>query len=730
MTMMMFKRLLATLAVGALAACGGGGGGAGTSSLGPNNPGGGAGATAVADLDVQLSSPSIPNTGTGTVTATITALDVNRVAIAGATVTVSANSGAVLTIGGTRGAVTDTGGRITATVGTGSDHTNRTITVTASANGITRSAALVVVNSPVGTTPTSIEVIAASPTVGTGGDGVEIRAFVKDANNNALALAPVSFSTNTGTLSSVSTSTDAAGAASATLSAGADKSNRTATITVASGAISTTLSLPITGTRLTLSGPSSLILGNSAFFDIVVTDSKSNVVPGLTVTGTSSLGNPLSAVGGNSSGSGGQVRFNYTANNPGNDNLLFAGAGATVSPSPALVVSGQDFAFVSPAASSTVAVNTAQPVQVRLRSGGSPQAGQLINFAATGGVLSAATATTDASGLASVNLTSASAGPVTVQATVAGTSTTTTLPLTIVATVPANLVLQVSPTAIAPNTGSSTANQAQVVARVTDAAGNPVQGQTVNFSRSVDPSGGNLLQASALTDASGQATVTYRSGSQSTANNGVQLSATVAGFPAVNGAASLTVNQTALFIALGTGNEITNVDPQTYRKNWVVYVTDSNGIPVNGVSLTIKAIPTRYRTGRLIWNGTVWVYGNPIYSCRNEDINTNGVLDAGEDDNNDGVLWPGNVIGVSPGNVQTADGRATISLTYAESYAPWVQLQLTASATVSGTESKTSTEFVVAGSGPDFSVETVPPAGLFSPFGLTPKPGAVCTLVQ
>jgi hypothetical protein len=298
-----------------------------------------------------------------------------------------------------------------------------------------------------------------------------------------------------------------------------------------------------------------------------------------------------------------------------------------------------------------------------------------------------------------------------------------------VATQPSRLVLQVSPTALAPNIGTSTANQVQVVARVTDPDGNPVLGKTVNFTRVTDPSGGNLLQASATTDASGQATVAYRSGSESTANNGVVLRATVAGSsPEVFGEASLTVSQTALFIALGTGNVINNLDPQTYKKDWVVYVTDSNGVPVNGVSLTVKAIPTQYLTGRLSWQEPVWAYSAPISQCENEDANENGILDAGEDSNGDGVLWPGNVISVSPGLVQTSDGRATISLTYAESYAPWVRLKLTVSATVSGTESKTNAEFIVIGSSADFTDEKVPPSGVVSPFGLSPKAGAVCTL--
>jgi|CXWL01.1.fsa_nt_gi hypothetical protein len=721
-----FQRLISMMALLALSACGGGGGNAGDSvfggGTGGGTGGGGTGGTLVADVDVQLSASTIPNTGTSTVTATITALDANRNAISGTALTVAANSGAVLTIAGTAGSVTDATGRIVATVGIGSDHTNRDITVSATAGSVTRSAILRVVNSAIGNTPTSIEVIAASTTVGTGGDAVLISAFVKDANNNTLPSAALSFSTNTGTLSNVSTRTDASGAASATFSSGASKSNRIALLTVASGTISAQLTLPVTGTRLTLSGPSSLILGSSATFDILVTDSKGNVVPGVTVTGSSSLNNPLASPAGGSTNSSGQVRFAYTATNPGTDSVVFSGAGASVSPIPALAVSGEDFAFVSPAPSATVAVNTAQSVQVRLRSGGVPQVNKVINFAATGGTLSSASATTDAFGIASVDITSASAGPVTVQASVPASTTSTTLPLTIVATVPSKLVLQISPTALAPNLGTASANQAQVVAKVTDASGNPVQGQTVNFTRLVDPSGGNLLQASAVTNASGQASVAYRSGAESTANNGVELQAMVSSAPTVSGKAKLTVNQTALFIALGTGNVISNLDPQTYRKDWVVYVTDSNGIPVNGVTMTIKAIPTSYLTGKLAWNGVVWAYSGDIYTCRNEDENRNGVLDAGEDDNRDDVLWPGNVIAVTPGNVQTVDGRATISLVYAESYAPWVELELTASATVSGTESKTNVTFIVSGASEDFTKEEIPPAGVVSPFGLVPKP--------
>jgi hypothetical protein len=628
--MMTLKRLFAVLLVSLIAGCGGGGGGAGTPTFGGGGSTPGAGTADVADLDVQLSAPTIANSGAAIVTATVTALDANRNAVSGADVTVAVDNGGVLTIVGSVGSVTNALGRLQAQIGIGSDKSNRDLTVSAKAGSITKSTILKVVDAPANAIPSSIEVISAATTVGTGGDGVLIRAFVKDINNNALPNAVVAFRANTGTLTGVTTVTSSAGVAEATFASGADRSNRSAEIVVSSGAVSSTLTLPITGTKLTLSGPSSMILGTSAVFDVVVTDSKSNPVPAVSVAAASPLGNALAATGGSSTSASGQIRFSYNATHAGTDALVFTGAGATASPKPALVVSGEDFSFTSPPPSSLVAVGTSQPVEVRLRSGGLPQEGKTISFAATGGSLTADTAVTDSNGLASTSFKSNSAGPVTVQATVAGSSTSTTLPLVVVATDPSKLVLQITPTSIGPNPSLSSGNQALVVAKVTDPAGNPVQGLVVNFTRVVDNSGGDLLQASATTDSSGQASVAYRAGAGTTANNGVKLEATVATSPSVKGTAYLTVNQASLFIALGTGNEITNLDPQTYRKDWVVYVTDSNGVPLDGIILTIKAIPVAYLTGELVFRGTVWDYPpNPsgqditgaIWQCRNEDAN-------------------------------------------------------------------------------------------------------------
>lgn len=765
-----WRAAFGALLIATLAACGGGSDTCvdvtgGTACEG--NGGGGTTPTPVAaDLVLVLSAASVSNSGTATVTATVTTLDANRNALAGAPVTLSANAGGIVTVPGAV-TVSNSSGVLTGVVGIGSDTTVRTITVTAVSGSITRSAALSVVANPDGAQATSIEVLASATTVKTGGDTVLLTAFVKDASNNAMASQPVSFSASTGTLSAVGAITNASGAATASFSAGSDRSNRSATVTVTAGAITQTLVLQIQGTSLTISGRESLALNDTADYTVTAEDSNGNRLSGVTVTATSQSGNFVSPDAAVTDASG-QATFRLVSTRAGADTLRFFGAGAQKLTN--VTVSGDDFSFTTPAANTLVNIGQSQTISVNYRVGGVAQAGSAITFAATGGTLTSTAVTTNASGVATTSISSTSAGPVIVQATVAGGTTSATLPISFVATNPASLVLQVGQASIAPNPAGSTTNNTQIIARVVDAANNPVQGKAVTFRRVADPSGGSLQQASATTDASGQATVTYVSGSQSTAANGVVLEASVpneAG-TAITGIASLTVNQTALFITLGTGNVVASLDAQTYRKDWVVYVTDADGNAVSGVTLTFRAIPTKFGRGRLVFLDPVWGYQSPIETCPNEDVdrdgildsvidedtdgdgvldagedrNSNGVLDTdedtnnndvldpgedkngngrldfNEDDNGDGVLWPGNVVAVSPGSVQTdATGRATISLIYAESYAPWVEVTLTATARVSGTESRRDATFTLPGQAADFSDEEVPPAGVVSPFG-------------
>ena len=143
--------------------------------------------------------------------------------------------------------------------------------------------------------------------------------------------------------------------------------------------------------------------------------------------------------------------------------------------------------------------------------------------------------------------------------------------------------------------------------------------------------------------------------------------------------------------------------------------------PWNGVTLTTDS------------SGVKWLPAGAFISCQNEDArhgdndarSFNGVLDsATEDVNGNGRLEPGNVISLdtSSGVVTTgSDGRATLTLLFAESYVPWVEVRLQVQAVVSGTASMTEAMFVVPGLAEDFTNQSIPPAGVISPFGYRPS---------
>jgi hypothetical protein len=604
---------------------------------------------------------------------------------------------------------------------------------------------------PTGGTPnaaTTVEVISSAPTVSTGGAQITITALVKGAGNASIPGAAVTFSTNTGTLLAPASVTDASGTASVKFTAGADRTTRPADITVTSGTASGKVTVQIVGTGIQVTGPQNLVVGAKGDLRVAVTDGANAPVAGVAVTVTSSLSNGLSSAALTTNAQG-QATVQYTATNAGTDSVKFAAAGeiATLS----ITTTRQDnLSFLVPApADRTIALNTPTTLTVQYLVNGAPASGNVaVRFAATSGALAPAAAATGiavgANGQASATIQASFAGPATVQATLFNTTTGAVVAqalaqIQFVAKVPASVVLQITPKSVGPNPAGTTTRQAQVVATVTDTNGNPVEGAVVNFSKITDPSGGNLSDASAPTNAVGQATVYYISGPTPTASEAVRLRANVANNVAVFDEETLTVNQGALFIGLGTGNQIGNFDQSTYEKVWTAYVTDSSGAAVPNQTITVSVLPTRYRKGSFTLVGedyisTAWVSGvdpegNMIlgryFTCGNEDTNYDGIISTGEDINRNGRLDPGNVItvnGVSSTTTITTDntGFALLKLRYAESYAAWVEVTLKASATVGGTESTNSVVFWVPGAAPDYTKAGGPPAGLFSPFGRFP----------
>ncbi|WP_268762364.1 beta strand repeat-containing protein [Fontimonas thermophila] len=137
---------------------------------------------------------------------------------------------------------------------------------------------------------------------------------------------------------------------------------------------------------------------------------------------------------------------------------------------------------------------------------GNPVVNQAVGFTASAGTLSASSATTNASGVAEVRLTSSTvAQSVVVRAFTGGFEQTADLEFA--AGTPSALTLALAPSSITPN-GSST-----VRATVQDANGNRISGVTVRFSNANATLGG-LSQQTAQTDGAGEASVVYTALSQ------------------------------------------------------------------------------------------------------------------------------------------------------------------------------------------------------------------------
>lgn len=572
---------------------------------------------------------------------------------------------------------------------------------------------------PVAETPSTIEVLNTSgSSLLSAGSEATISAYVKNSANVGLAKQKVTFSATSGALQVASSETNDTGVITAKLTAGSDKSTREITVTVTAGTVSSSIIVPVTGTSLSIAGSGSLQAGGAAAqYTVRAVDSSNTPIRDARITVRSSLGNTVSTASLTTDGTG-SASFLYTPNVAGTDNLTVTGLGTTASS--AIVITAVDFVVVSPASNTTVDIGSSQAIRVRYRLSGVGVNNQTVAFSTTRGLLSASSATTDVNGEALVNVSSSTAGPGVVVAQIAGVGQIN-LPLLFVATTPSTISVQANPGAILPNSSGSS-NQSTIEAVVRDASGNVVAGRQVNFTALTDLSNGSLNPAVATTDANGRAQVQFISGANSTPSDGVVIQGQVAS-TGITGTTKLTVNGKALFITIGYGNTISNLDETTYSKLFTVYVTDANGVAVGNQVITISVVPEVYLKGSLSYNGVVWDYSGVPTQCLNEDRNGNGILDSGEDNdalngNNDGRLTPGNVVVAAPGTVTTdAAGRTTFNLQYGEQYVPWVRVAIKAYASVAGTESRQSVSLVLPGLSSDFSKADNPPAGVRSPFG-------------
>jgi hypothetical protein len=554
-----------------------------------------------------------------------------------------------------------------------------------------------------------------------GSTPVILTALIRDQNNNIVDDAPVTFSADSGLLRVLPPEGEDSGIPRGELSTGGDPTNRPITVTVQTGSLTDSVVVNVTGTTLLLEGPDNVVQGDEVPFTARLRNSGGQAISGRTVTISSALGNTLSAES-LVTNSQGDVNFTVTGTQGGDDTLSASALGLVAS-APLAVSADDSLVFIEPASAAEVTLGTAQPVTVEWLVGGVPQAGT-VDFSTTRGTLSALSAALDGAGRATVDVTSNTAGPATLTARVGAAGPVTQRSIEFVATIPASIVVQASRFTVGPG------EQSTILATVRDAAGNPVKNKTVLFQLD-DVTGGSLSVGSAVTGSSGTAQTVYTGGSTISGSGDVIVTAIVQEDPTLSDTVGLTVARREVDISIGTGNELFEPNTAVYEREFVVQVTDSQGVGVANAPVQLSVRSKIYRKGfyiagandRWVPVGGYDVFDNPLapLRCPDEDFDANGQLDAGEDFNSSGSIEAGNVVSVSPGEVVTdASGIAVFRISYAQEFGNWVTVTLTARAAVQGTEFQDATDHALEITAADANINQSPPGGGVSRFGGDP----------
>ena len=558
----------------------------------------------------------------------------------------------------------------------------------------------------------SLEALTSNPQIPSdGGVPVTITALLRDANNNFVAGQNVSFSADSGGLSVTQADpdsiaspvavTDGTGRATAELTAAGDPTNRVITVTATSGTLSANVFVSVTGTQLTISGPTSLVQGATAEYTVVLADAAGNGISNQTIALTSAIGNSLASTTLTTDFSG-QAQVQYTAVNGGSDSLQASALGEAVAF--AIEISADTFNFVTPDANAEINLGDMEPVSVRWVQNNAPVVGQTVVFSTTRGTVTPNSVVTDATGTAATMITASNSGMATITANASG-GPTTSLPIEFVAVTANNIEVQADPFTVSPN------SQSTITAVLRDANDNLVKNKSVTFSLE-DVTGGTLSVSSAITDSQGRAQTFYTSSATTSAVDGVIVTATVDENTTISDTISLTVAGREVFFTFGTGNTINEPNEAQYSKLYAVQVTDADGNAVSNVDVTMSVVSERYNKG--FWYGSSAADAFVSFTrvrCDDEDTNRNGILDPGEDFNNSGQIEAGNVATVSPGTFISDDaGQGLIQIVYPQEFGAWLEVELQARASVQGTEFSERAFFILEVAADDVNdLEQAPP---------------------
>ena len=509
---------------------------------------------------------------------------------------------------------------------------------------------------------------------------------------------------------------------------------------------------------LTLSGAT---LSNTGTAAVVVTatalDASRNTLASVPVTLSADGGAVLSAVSGKTTGTAGTVTANLgVGSNQGNRVLTITAISGSITKTATVQVTGAKISATSSAP--IVAPGGAGSVRYKVVDGaGNPMVNQAVEVSATSFAPAQASGVTDTAGVFVFAFTAPTViGSYTITTNAAGNTDVQTIivqPGTLVPTVTASILaasVSANPSVVSVNSAGSTASQSEIRALFLGANNQPIQNVRARFDLNGDPNsiGGSFSTGNSTlySDANGVVTTAYSPGTRSSPTDGVTVRVCyglsdsdpnlnpLTCTSAKSRLVSLTVVAEPLGVTIGTDEKIIidRNDGLVYVKKFIVSVSDAAGVAKADVNLVASIDLTLYRKGEYTVGtsnsgAAGWVKTGQILKdgdaaeCPNEDKNRNGVLEAGEDFNNDGVLWPRkpDVTVRLLSSKTAADGTAQLEIQYAKDHGSWVDVLITVSASgVSGSEGRAS--YFIAPIPVDavsIAKTTSAPAFVVSPYG-------------
>ena len=637
-------------------------------------------------------------------------------------------------------------------------------------------------------TEVRVRVISNESAIETGGNDVaRITTLVTDDRNRVISGQEVEFSSTGGVLQNISAITNEAGQATAELSLAGDYRNQDITVEAVVDDQKGSVQVSTSGSSVSIAGPTALVTGNTAELEITLSGGNDQPIANEPIEILSSAGNTISEANPTTNASG---KVLVTVGSQAGDDVVTVNALDSTVVGTHVINVAEDILSVETVSGidyGALPVDSFWPFQVRWESSGNPVAGQQLRFGITAGVVrqggssdsggSSVLATTDANGVATIEVRSSSAGPATVAfADDVDADPFSQFDIEFVAFDVTNINVDAAPASVA------TGNASTISATVTDDFGNPVKDVVVEFS-SPDLRGGNLSPVTAVTDSDGRARITFTAGTLPTQEGEISIFATAADFPSIEDNVQMTVTERQLNVIIGLAGEVEQADNDTrYLRAGVVQVTDGVGRPVPDASILVTLTPDTYRYGQMITvdvdgDGVADRWGRAIefsqshadtliaqgadpsnfpysFTCQsednngnrildtldedsngngildaNEDTNANGILDVNEDVNNNGELDPrdpalvtadeSNVPTVIGGEITTdSNGVGFFSLAYLQSNALWFDLTINARVQALGVESVADFQTSLTIPISDVEDPDISPPNRISPYGV------------